>query len=284
MNKQKVMDELYGNTGVIDAELFNEDDINVLKTFLKLFIDNSNVLWFKNKTFSDYREIFINSYKEVLKNMETVNLMLYYTAKVAPIVMSKETNGNIKHMFLFYYIIMNNIKKIIERYKHRKSNDNNVKLITVDNINLIFDSYDFYIAVHIAKQMVRESYQSILNSNLKWREKSKCLNKIIKNFGCYKHETYGVLKLIEGKMNEMEVFTNGEYNNLIMNYLKWCDKITTLVNYDRLYDLIEWEKYAKQNKIYEEILYEFGEYLNFRFLIDRTLKIVDKNEQSNPDL
>lgn len=192
MNKQNKLDSLYGEKNIVDANLFDDEDVIKLEELLNIYKKSS--YWFHD---NENLKGIIFRVSKVEKNTRLINILLYYMCKLSYFVFVR-INDSYNHtltccMDTILSTISSHVEKILifnDYGEERKYHS------LFDNVDYIMNNYEFYIAIHIAKGIIKEYYEDIMNSNLKPLIKGILIKRMINKYKDYSILYYKHLNLV----------------------------------------------------------------------------------------
>lgn len=182
INKQQKLNELYGEDNIIDAELFDDEDVIKLEELLNIY--KKSLYWFHGG--ENLKGIILRVSNVDEKNIKTINVLLYYVCKLSYFVFMRVGDTNNSTLCICMDDVLKDISSWFRRIMiHEGYNENRKYHSLFENIDYIMNNYDFYIAIHIAKGMIKEYYEDIMKSNLKPSIKGILIKRIINKYKDY---------------------------------------------------------------------------------------------------
>lgn len=181
MDKQQKLNELYGEDNIVDAELFDNEDVIKLEELLNIYI--KSVYWFHEG--KNLKGIILRVSK-VEKNTKLINILLYYMCKLSHFMFMRI--GDYDNRILC--CCMDNVLSIISSWMRKilifnDYAENRKYHSLFDNVDYVLKNNEFYISVHIARAMIKEYYEDIMNSNLKPSIKGVLIKRMINKYKDY---------------------------------------------------------------------------------------------------
>lgn len=182
INKQQKLNELYGEDNIVDAELFDDEDVIKLEELLNIY--KKSLYWFHDT--KDLKGIILRVSKVEEKNTKLINILLYYMCKLSHFMFVRIGDSNICILCIQMDCILSTISSWMRKILIFNDYTENRKYHSLfENIDYIMNNYDFYISIHIAKAMIKEYYEDIMNSNLKPLIKEILIKRMINKYKDY---------------------------------------------------------------------------------------------------
>lgn len=181
MNKQQKLNELYGEDNIIDGELFDDEDVIKLEELLNIY-KKSSYYFHGNKNLKG----IIFRVSKVEENTKLINIMLYYMCKLSYFVFMRVDNFNNRILTCCMDNILSMISSFVRKILIFNDCSENRKYHSLfDNVDYVLKNDEFYISVHIARAMIKEYYEDIMNSNLKPSIKGVLIKRMINKYKDY---------------------------------------------------------------------------------------------------
>lgn len=181
MDKQRKLNELYGEDNIIDAELFDDEDVIKLEELLNIY--KKTVYWFYEG--KNLKGIILRVSK-VENNTKLINIMLYYMCKLSYFMFVRMGDSNNHALCCCMDIALSAISRLMRRILIFNDYNENRKYHSLfENVDYVLKNDEFYISVHIAKAMIKEYYEDIMNSNLKPSIKGMLIKRMINKYKDY---------------------------------------------------------------------------------------------------
>lgn len=182
INKQHKLNELYGEDNIVDANLFDDEDVIKLEELLNIY--KKSLYWFHGG--ENLKGIILRVSNVDEKNIKTINVLLYYMCKLSYFVFMKIGDTSNSTLCICMDDVLKDISSWFRRIMiHEGYNENRKYHSLFENIDYIMNNYDFYIAIHIAKGMIKEYYEDIMKSNLKPSIKGILIKRLINKYNDY---------------------------------------------------------------------------------------------------
>lgn len=181
INKQQKLNELYGEDNIIDTELFDDEDVIKLEELLDIY--KKSLYWFHG---SKNLKGIIFRVSKVEKNTKLINILLYYMCKLSYFVFVRINDFNIRILSCCMDNVLSTISSwfrnilIFNDYSEERKYHS-----LFDNVDYVLKNNEFYISVHIARAMIKEYYEDIMNSNLKPSIKGILIKRMINKYKDY---------------------------------------------------------------------------------------------------
>ena len=236
MNKQNKLDSLYGEKNIVDANLFDDEDVIKLEELLNIYKKSS--YWFHNK---ENLKGIIFRVSKVEKNTRLINILLYYMCKLSYFVFVRINDFDYKILCQCMDYLLSTVSSWVRNILIFNDYGEERKYHSLfDNVDYIMNNYEFYIAIHIAKGIIKEYYEDIMNSNLKPSIKGILIKRLINKYKDYSILDYKHLNLVNDlnfKYIDLYVPQCPEYD-LINKYVDFVIEIMVKYNNDITMDSI----------------------------------------------
>jgi hypothetical protein len=181
MNKQQKLNELYGEDNIIDGELFDDEDVIKLEELLNIY--EKSLYWFhKDKNLKG----IIFRVSNVEENTKLINILLYYMCKLSYFVFVRIGDLGTLNMCHYMDVVLSDISSWMRKILIFNDCSENRKYHSLfDNVDYVLKNDEFYISVHIARAMIKEYYEDIMNSNLKPSIKGILIKRMINKYKDY---------------------------------------------------------------------------------------------------
>ena len=191
INKQHKLNELYGEDNIVDAELFDDEDVIKLEEILNIY--KKSLYWFHGS--KNLKGIILRVSK-VEENTKLINVLLYYMCKLSYFVFVRIADYDNRTLCCCMDSVLSNVSSWVRKILiYNGYNENRKYHSLFDNIDYILKpkpsdvetmkNNEFYISVHIAKAMIKEYYEDIMNSNLKPSIKGILIKRMINKYKDY---------------------------------------------------------------------------------------------------
>ena len=181
INKQHKLNELYGEDNIVDADLFDDEDVIKLEELLNIY---KKSLYYFHDTKNLKGIIFRVS--KVEKNTKLINILLYYMCKLSYFVFMRVGDYDNRTLCCCMDCVLSNISSWMRKILIFNDCSKNRKYHSLfDNVDYVLTNNEFYISVHIAKAMIKEYYEDIMNSNLKPSIKGILIKRMINKYKDY---------------------------------------------------------------------------------------------------
>lgn len=181
INKQHKLNELYGEDNVVDAELFDDEDIIKLEELLNIY--KKSLYWFHGD--KNLKGIILRVSK-VEENIKLINILLYYMCKLSYFVFVRIADYDNRTLCCCMDSVLSNVSSWIRRILiYNDYNEKRKYHSLFENIDYVLKNNDFYISIHIAKAMIKEYYEDIIKSNLKPSIKGMLIKRMINKYKDY---------------------------------------------------------------------------------------------------
>ena len=181
INKQHKLNELYGEDNIVDAELFDDEDVIKLEELLNIY--KKSLYWFHGG--KNLKGIIFRASK-VEKNTKLINILLYYMCKLSYFVFVRIADYDNHTLCCCMDSVLSTISSWVRKILIFNGYNENRKYHSLfENIDYILKNDDFYISIHIAKAMIKEYYEDIMNSNLKSSIKGILIKRMINKYKDY---------------------------------------------------------------------------------------------------
>lgn len=264
INKQHKLNELYGEDNIIDAELFDDEDVIKLEELLNIY--KKSLYWFHGN--KNLKGIILRVSK-VEENTKLINVLLYYMCKLSYFVFMRIADYDNHTLCCCMDAVLSNISSYVKKILiYNDYNENRKYHSLFDNVDYVLKpkpsdvetmkNNDFYISIHIAKAMIKEYYEDIMNSNLKPSIKGILIKRLINKYSNYSLPDKGFEHL--NLVNDL----NFKYIDL---YIPVCpdaeliDEYVDFVN-DRM---VKYDSVIIQSMIDYVDFYEFVNSIKFKF-------------------
>lgn len=181
MDKQQKLNELYGEDNIVDAELFDDEDVIKLEELLNIY--KKSVYWFHDD--KNLKGIIFRVSK-VEKNTKLINILLYYMCKLSYFIFVRIDDYDNRTLCCCMDNVLSNISSYMRKILIFNDCGENRKYHSLfDNVDYVLKNDEFYISVHIARAMIKEYYEDIMNSNLKPSIKGILIKRMINKYNDY---------------------------------------------------------------------------------------------------
>lgn len=181
MDKQQKLNELYGEDNIVDAELFDDEDVIKLEELLNIY--KKSVYWFHDD--KNLKGIIFRVSK-VEKNTKLINILLYYMCKLSYFIFVRIDDYDNRTLCCCMDNVLSNISSYMRKILIFNDYSENRKYHSLfDNVDYVLKNDEFYISVHIARAMIKEYYEDIMNSNLKPSIKGILIKRMINKYNDY---------------------------------------------------------------------------------------------------
>lgn len=182
MNKQQKLNELYGEENIVDANLFDDEDVIKLEELLNIYKKSS--YWFHGD--DNLKGIILRVSKAGETNIRLINILLYYMCKLSYFVFVRINDIGISILSCCMDNVLSTISSWVRNILIFNDYSEERKYHSLfDNVDYIMNNYEFYISVHIAKGIIKEYYEDIMNSNLKPSIKGILIKRMINKYNNY---------------------------------------------------------------------------------------------------
>lgn len=182
INKQHKLNELYGEDNIVDAELFDDEDIIKLEELLNIY--KKSLYWFHGG--KNLKGIILRVSNVDEKNTKLINILLYYMCKLSYFVFVRIADYDNRTLCCCMDAVLSNISSYVRKILiYNGYNENRKYHSLFDNVDYVLKNNDFYISIHIAKAMIKEYYEDIMNSNLKPSIKGILIKRLINKYKDY---------------------------------------------------------------------------------------------------
>ena len=237
MNKQNKLDSLYGEKNIVDANLFDEEDVIKLEELLNIYKKSS--YWFHNK--ENLKGIIFRVSKVSETNTRLINILLYYMCKLSYFVCVRINDFDYKILCRCMDYLLSTVSSWVRNILIYNDYSEERKYHSLfDNVDYIMNNYEFYIAIHIAKGIIKEYYEDIMNSNLKPSIKGILIKRLINKYKDYSILYYKHLNLVNDlNFNYIDLYVPQcpEYD-LINKYVDFVNERMVKYNGDITMDSI----------------------------------------------
>lgn len=263
MNKQNKLDSLYGEKNIIDANLFDDEDVIKLEELLNIYKKSS--YWFHNK--ENLKGIILRVSKVGETNTRLINILLYYMCKLSYFVFVKINDFDYKILTQCMDYLLSTVSSWVRNILIFNDYGEERKYHSLfDNVDYIMNNYEFYIAIHIAKGIIKEYYEDIMNSNLKPSIKGILIKRMINKYKDYSILDYKHLNLVNDlNFNYIDLYVPQcpEYD-LINKYVDFVNermvKYNSDITMDSIKDCIGFYRYVE--------LFKFDKYDYKLYIMD----------------
>ena len=255
MNKQNKLDSLYGEKNIIDANLFDDEDVIKLEELLNIYKKSS--YWFHNN--ENLKGIILRVSETGETNTRLINILLYYMCKLSYFVFVKINDFDYKILTQCMDYLLSTVSSWVRNILIYNDYGEERKYHSLfDNVDYIMNNYEFYIAIHIAKGIIKEYYEDIMNSNLKPSVKGILIKRMINKYKDYSILDYKHLNLVNDlNFNYIDLYVPQcpEYD-LINKYVDFVnermikyngditmDSINDCIGFYRYVELFKFDKY-----------------------------------------
>lgn len=292
MDKQHKLNELYGEENIVDANLFDDEDVIKLEELLNIY--KKSLYWFHDD--KNLKGIIFRVSK-VEENTKLINILLYYMCKLSYFVFVRIDDFGIRILSCCMDNVLSNISSYVRKILIFNDYSEERKYHSLfDNVDYVLKNDEFYISVHIARAMIKEYYEDIMNSNLKPPIKGILIKRMINKYNDYSLPDQGFehLNLVNDlnfryidlyipRCPEAELID--EYVDFVNDRMvKYSDNIIqSMIEYVDLYEFIrifkiDESKYKiiMMNKYFDDRLrygIEFGQHFNVVYGPNWYLKI-----------
>lgn len=181
MNKQQKLNELYGEDNIVDANLFDDEDVIKLEELLNIY--KKSMYWFHD---NENLKGIIFRVSKVEENTKLINILLYYMCKLSYFVFMRIGDFNNRILTCCMDNILSTISLHVRKILIFNDCGENRKYHSLfDDVDYVLKNDEFYISVHIAKAMIKEYYEDIMNSNLKSSIKGVLIKRMINKYKDY---------------------------------------------------------------------------------------------------
>jgi len=282
MNKQNKLDSLYGEKNIIDANLFDDEDVIKLEELLNIY--KKSPYWFHN---NENLKGIIFRVSKVEKNIKLINILLYYMCKLSYFVFVRINDFDYKILCQCMDYLLSTVSSWVRNILiyNDYSEERKYHSLFV-NVDYILNNYEFYIAIHIVKGIIKEYYEDIMKSNLKPSIKGILIKRLINKYKDYSILDYEHLNLVNDlnfKYIDLYIPQCPEYD-LINKYIDFVnermvkyngdiamDSIKDCIGFYRYVELFKFDKYDYKLYVMDNI---FERCLRYRIELGRTFNTV----------
>lgn len=219
INKQHKLNELYGEDNIVDAELFDDEDVIKLEEVLNIYI--KSLYWFHDS--KDLKGIILRVSKVDETNIKLINILLYYMCKLSYFMFVRIGDTNPGELCFQMDIILSNISLKMRKILIYNGYSENRKYHSLfENVDYILKNNDFYISIHIAKGMIKEYYEDIMKSNLKPSMKRLLINRMINKYSDY--------SLPDKGFEHLNLVNDLDFRNIDL-YISYCPEVDLIDKY-----------------------------------------------------
>lgn len=239
MNKQQKLNELYGEENIVDANLFDDEDVIKLEELLNIYKKSS--YWFHGD--DNLKGIILRVSKAGETNIRLINILLYYMCKLSYFVFARIDDFGIRILSCCMDNVLSTVSSWVRNILIFKDYSEERKYHSLfDNVDYVLKNNEFYISVHIARAMIKEYYEDIMNSNLKPSVKGILIKRMINKYSNYSLPEQGFehLNLVNDlNFNYIDVYVPQcpEYD-LINKYIDFVNERMVKYNGDIAMDSI----------------------------------------------
>lgn len=183
IEKQHKLNELYGEDNIIDAELFDDEDVIKFEELLNIY--KKSLYWFHGN--KNLKGIILRVSK-VEKNTKLINILLYYMCKLSYFVFVRIADYDNRTLCCCMDSVLSNVSSWVRKiliFNDSTNNENRKYHSLFGNVDYVLKNDEFYISVHIARAMIKEYYEDIINSNLKPSIKGMLIKRMINKYSDY---------------------------------------------------------------------------------------------------
>lgn len=183
INKQHKLNELYGENNIVDANLFDDEDVIKLEELLNIYINNGYWFYKNNK---NLKGIILRVSKADENNIKLINILLYYMCKMSHFIFMRMGDFSIHTLSCCMDFVLSTISSWFRKILIFNGYNENRKYHSLfDNVDYVLKNDEFYISVHIARAMIKEYYEDIMNSKLKPSIKGILIKRMINKYKDY---------------------------------------------------------------------------------------------------
>lgn len=270
MDKQQKLNELYGEDNIVDAELFDDEDIIKLEELLNIY--KKSLYWFhKDKNLKG----IIFRVSNVEENTKLINILLYYMCKLSYFVFVRIADYDNRTLCCCMDSVLSNISSWMRKILIFNDYTENRKYHSLfDNVDYVLKNDEFYISVHIARAMIKEYYEDIMKSNLKPSIKGILIKRLINKYKDYSLPDQGFEHL--NLVNDLDFRYIDLYiprcseAELIDEYVDFVNERMVKYNNDMIIQsMIDYVNFHEFIKIFEIDLSKYKIYLMNKYFDDR---------------
>ena len=219
MDKQTKLNELYGEENIIDAELFDDEDVIKLEELLNIYIKSE--YWFHGR--EKLKGLILRISSVDVNNIKLINILLYYMCKLSYFIFVRIGDTEPGVLCCQMDSVLSTISSWMRKILIYNGYCENRKYHSLfENIDYILKNNDFYISIHIAKAMIKEYYEDIMNSNLKPSMKRLLINRMINKYSDY--------SLPDKGFEHLNLVNDLDFRNIDL-YIPYCREVDLINKY-----------------------------------------------------
>ena len=236
IEKQYKLNELYGEENIVDANLFDDEDVIKLEELLNIYKKSS--YWFHGDV--NLKGVILRVSRTGETNTRLINILLYYMSKLSYFVFVRINDFGYEIICQCMDYLLSTVSSWVRNILIYNDYSENRKYHSLfNNVDYVLKNDEF---MNIARAMIKEYYEDIMNSNLKPSIKGILIKRMINKYNNYSlpEQGFEYLNLVNDlNFNYIDLYVPQcpEYD-LINKYVDFVNERMTDYNNNITMDLI----------------------------------------------